>query len=111
MSDELEVALILLVYVLTIPALSLNLLILSKTFGWNNDSTVTLKGAVETKLKGEVTTGAADNYRTELAAGKNAKAAEANLKAQETALKVAEANERTEQLRLDRAKLENPGPR
>jgi hypothetical protein len=109
MSAELQSALVVLVYALVIPAYSLNLLILSKTFGWFNDKTITLKGGVDTKLKGEVTTGAPDNTYTELAARQNKEAAKHTLDAQKLALETAQAEERTELVRLERAKLEGNG--
>lgn len=107
MSDELQSALIMLAYALTPAAFILPIFMLGKLFGWFSDRTVTLKGDVTTKLKGEVTTTAADNIYTELAAGKHTKAAEANLEAQKIALKTAEVQERTEQTRLERVRLEN----
>lgn len=109
MSDELDAALLTLTYPLQIILYLLILLILSKTFSWFGDNKVVIDGKVKAELSGEMKTAAADNYYTEAAAGKHTKAAELNLKAQEAALKTAEANERTEQLRVERARLENPG--
>ena len=110
MSAELDSALVALGYVALFTLFSLNVLIASKTYGWFNDRTITLKGEVATKLKGELTTGSADNIYTELAAGKQTKAAELNLEAQKIALKVAETNERTEATRLERTRLEQRTP-
>ena len=110
MSAELNSALVTLATTGYITLILLNLFILSKTFGWFNDRTITLKGEVATKLKGELTTGSADNIYTELAASKQTKAAELNLEAQKIALKVAETNERTEATRLERTRLEQRSP-
>jgi wobble nucleotide-excising tRNase len=109
MSAELQSALVGLVYALMIAAYSLNILILSKAFGWFNEKTITLKGGVDTKLKGEVTTGAADNVYTELAARENKEAAKHALETQKIALETAKTEERTEQARLERARLEGKG--
>lgn len=109
MSEELQSALLSLTYPLQVILYLLIVLILSKTFNWFGDNKVVLDGKLKAELSGELKTAAADNYYTEVAAGKHTKAAELNLKAQEAALKTAEANERTEQLRLERARLENPG--
>ncbi len=110
MSAELNSALVTLATTGYITLILLNVFILSKTFGWFNDRTITLKGEVATKLKGELTTGSADNIYTELAAGKQTKAAKLNLEAQKIALKVAETNERTEATRLERTRLEQRSP-
>lgn len=62
MSAELNSALVTLATTGYITLILLNLFILSKTFGWFNDRTITLKGEVATKLKGELTTGEAQHF-------------------------------------------------
>ena len=62
MSAELNSALVTLATTGYITLILLNLFILSKTFGWFNDRTITLKGDVATKLKGELTTGEAQHF-------------------------------------------------
>ena len=62
MSAELDSALVALGYVALFTLFSLNVLIASKTYGWFNDRTITLKGEVATKLKGELTTGEAQHF-------------------------------------------------
>ncbi len=62
MSAELDSALVALATTGYITLILLNLFILSKTFGWFNDRTITLKGEVATKLKGELTTGEAQHF-------------------------------------------------
>lgn len=109
MSPELQSALLMLVYALMISAYILPVYLIARMFGWNNNRTVTLKGGINAKLSGETKTTSADNAYTELAAGKHMKAAEANLEAQRLALKTAETQERTEGIRLERARLEKNG--
>ncbi len=119
MSADLQSALVALVYILIGLAGSLNVLVIFKIVGLgrNDNIKVTIAGAIAnklsgestTKLKGEMDTGAGDNPYTVRAATEHVKAAEANRQAQETALKVAETNERTEALRLERTRLETPG--
>ena len=62
MSAELNSALVTLATTGYITLILLNLFILSKTFGWFNDRTITLKGEVATKLKGELTSGEAQHF-------------------------------------------------
>lgn len=86
MSEELESILTILVYVGLGTLINLNTLILAKTYGWfGANRTQTIE--VEAKSK--------DNIYTELAAKEYTKAAELNLRAEE--------------IRLERARLENPG--
>jgi hypothetical protein len=95
MPEELQSSLSTLIWLAVILAINLNVFILSKTYGWFSDRTVTLKG--------EVKTAASDNIYTEMAAGKHTEAAKLNLEAQKIALKTAETNERIEQSRSARA--------
>ena len=106
MSAELESLLTILGYLLIILFINLNYFILSKTFGWYSTK-VEVSGKVETS--GKMKTEAGDNIYTELAAGKQVDAAKENRRAAELTLQAAETNERTEQLKLERVRLEHPG--
>ncbi len=110
MSPALDAALVGLItysYALLIP---LTILVTLKAIQAFSGAKVEVSGKIETTLKGAVASGDADNIYTELAAGKNTKAAEANAKAAADNLKAAEINERTEAARLERVKLEKTAP-
>lgn len=66
-----------------------------------------LMGSDSSTQKVEHTGMTKDNIYTELAAKEGTKAAEQKRKAAEAALEAAKVNERTEQARLERAKLEH----
>lgn len=99
MSPDLESALTTLVIFLIIMVGNLNIYLLSKTFGWFDSKT----------HKVDVSTKSEDNIYTKLAAGQYAEAAEAGKKAQEAALQAAKVNLQTEQVRLERTRLEKNG--
>jgi len=95
-SSDLEGLLSVLIVVTIIMMGNLNIYILSKTFNWFGSST----------QKVDLTTKSEDNIYTKLAAGEYATSAKANQAAQEAALEAARVNQRTEELRLERVRLE-----
>lgn len=107
MSPELDAALLNLTYMSYLILIPLSVLVTIKAINAFGGRKVEVSGTIETKLKGAVASGDADNIYTELAAGKHSKAAADNAKAAADNLRAAEANERTETMRLERAKLEN----
>lgn len=99
MSPELDAALVTLVIFATITLGMLNIWLLTRV----------VTGSKVQQHKVELTSKSEDNIYTQLSAKENVRAAEANQKAQETALETAQVNLRTEEARLQRARLEKSG--
>ena len=99
MSPELDAALVTLVIFATITLGLVNMWIITRMFG----SSKVREHKVELTSKSE------DNIYTQLSAKEDVKTAEANERAAQAALETAKVNQHTEEMRLQRARLEKSG--
>ncbi len=99
MSPELDAALVTLVIFAIITLGLVNLWLITRV----------VTGSKVQEHKVTMTSKSEDNIYTQLSARESVKAAEANNSAQETALETAKVNQHTEEMRLQRARLEKSG--